>query len=145
MPGLANITNGLLMGNTLLDLTLHFWLCWVNRLLKVWRKSMKPWILYAKTENMLCSVQQLFRVRPKVTGKPKIRDVWEISDLEGEKDSNVDHREEITDFVQSTPRFQESDDVEIWMACDAEDCEFQMLNGDEDCDFRARRVRSCRR
>ncbi|PRD33595.1 UNVERIFIED_CONTAM: hypothetical protein NCL1_17205 [Trichonephila clavipes] len=92
-----------------------------------------------------CSVQQLFRVRPKVTGKPKIRDVWEISDLEGEKDSNVDHREEITDFVQSTPRFQESDDVETWMACDAEDCEFQMLNGDEDCDFRARRVRSCRR
>ncbi|GFV37504.1 hypothetical protein TNCV_4968461 [Trichonephila clavipes] len=44
-------------------------------------------------------------------------------DLEGEKDFNDDHREEITDFVQSIPGFQECDkeDVETWMACDAED------------------------
>jgi len=54
-------------------------------------------------------------------------------DLEGEKDSNDDHREEITDFVQLIPGFQECDeeDVETWMACDAEDCGFQMLNDDE--------------
>ncbi|GFV34070.1 hypothetical protein TNCV_3979181 [Trichonephila clavipes] len=53
--------------------------------------------------------------------------------LEGEKDFNDDHREEITDFVQSIPGFQESDeaDAETWMACDAEDCGFQMLNDDE--------------
>ncbi|GFU16434.1 putative rna-directed dna polymerase from transposon bs [Trichonephila clavipes] len=38
----------------------------------------------------------------------------------------------ITDFVQSTPGFQECDEnVETWMASAAEDCEFQMLNDDE--------------
>ncbi|GFW93688.1 uncharacterized protein TNCV_4542151 [Trichonephila clavipes] len=54
-------------------------------------------------------------------------------DLEGEKDFNDDHREEITDFVQSITGFQECDeeDVETWMACTAEDCGFQMLNDDE--------------
>ncbi|GFV51355.1 hypothetical protein TNCV_4687181 [Trichonephila clavipes] len=52
---------------------------------------------------------------------------------EGEKDFNDDHREEIADFVQSIPGFQECDevDVETWMTCDAEDCGFQMLNDDE--------------
>ncbi|PRD24412.1 UNVERIFIED_CONTAM: hypothetical protein NCL1_43856 [Trichonephila clavipes] len=51
----------------------------------------------------------------------------------GKKDFTDNHREEITDFVHSIPRFQESDkeDAEIWMACDAEDCGFQMLNDDE--------------
>ncbi|GFS83541.1 uncharacterized protein TNCV_66821 [Trichonephila clavipes] len=46
---------------------------------------------------------------------------------------NDDHREEITDLVQSIPGFQECDekDVETSMACDAEDCGFQMLNDDE--------------
>ncbi|GFW18102.1 hypothetical protein TNCV_4006421 [Trichonephila clavipes] len=54
------------------------------------------------------------------------------SDLEGEKYFNDVRREEITDFVQSIPGFQELDeDVETWMACDAEDCVFQMLNDDE--------------
>ncbi|GFX97276.1 hypothetical protein TNCV_1076471 [Trichonephila clavipes] len=54
-------------------------------------------------------------------------------DLEGTKDFNDDHGEEITDFVQSIPGFQECDEegVETWMACDAEDCGFQMLNDDE--------------
>ncbi|PRD25821.1 UNVERIFIED_CONTAM: hypothetical protein NCL1_39815 [Trichonephila clavipes] len=53
-------------------------------------------------------------------------------DLDGEKDINDDHREEITDFVQSIPGFQEWDeDVETWMACDAEDCGFQMLSDDK--------------
>ncbi|GFW85656.1 uncharacterized protein TNCV_853061 [Trichonephila clavipes] len=53
-------------------------------------------------------------------------------DLEGEKDFNEDHREEIIDFVQSIPGFQECDeDAETWIACDAEDCGFQMLNDDE--------------
>ncbi|GFW25632.1 uncharacterized protein TNCV_1308931 [Trichonephila clavipes] len=44
-----------------------------------------------------------------------------------------DHCEDITDFVQSIPGFQEYDeeDVETWMTCDAEDCGFQMLNDDE--------------
>ncbi|GFT67492.1 retrovirus-related Pol polyprotein from transposon 17.6 [Trichonephila clavipes] len=37
-----------------------------------------------------------------------------------------DHREEITDFAQSIPGLQECDeeDVETWMACDAEGCGF---------------------
>ncbi|GFX22662.1 hypothetical protein TNCV_2993971 [Trichonephila clavipes] len=54
-------------------------------------------------------------------------------DLEGEKDFNDDHKEEITDFVQSIPGFQECDegDVETWMACDAEDCGFKILNDDQ--------------
>ncbi|GFS75607.1 hypothetical protein TNCV_3423921 [Trichonephila clavipes] len=52
--------------------------------------------------------------------------------LEGKKDFNDDHREEITDLVQSIPEFQECDgDIETWMAYDAEDCGFQMLNTDE--------------
>ncbi|PRD34516.1 UNVERIFIED_CONTAM: hypothetical protein NCL1_14384 [Trichonephila clavipes] len=52
---------------------------------------------------------------------------------ECEKDFNDDHREEITDFVQSIPGFQECDeeDVQTWMACEAEDSGFQMLNDDE--------------
>ncbi|GFS92924.1 hypothetical protein TNCV_1886021 [Trichonephila clavipes] len=51
---------------------------------------------------------------------------------EGEKDYNDDHRDEITDFVQSIQGFQECDeDIETWMACDAEDCGFQILNVDE--------------
>ncbi|GFX73231.1 transposable element Tc3 transposase [Trichonephila clavipes] len=38
-----------------------------------------------------------------------------------------------TDFVQSITKFQEcyEEDVETWMACDAEDCGFQMLNDNE--------------
>ncbi|GFX47424.1 uncharacterized protein TNCV_1734111 [Trichonephila clavipes] len=50
-------------------------------------------------------------------------------DLEGERDFNVEYREEITDFVQVIPECDE--DVETWMACDAKDCGFQMLNDDE--------------
>ncbi|GFW10890.1 uncharacterized protein TNCV_4458651 [Trichonephila clavipes] len=55
------------------------------------------------------------------------------SDLNKAKDLNDDHREEITEFVQSIPGFQECDeeDVEIWMACDAEDYGYQMLNDDQ--------------
>ncbi|GFS62586.1 uncharacterized protein TNCV_1263361 [Trichonephila clavipes] len=54
-------------------------------------------------------------------------------DLEGKKDFNNHHREEITNFVQYIPGFQECDeeDAETWMACNAEDCGFQMLNDDE--------------
>ncbi|GFW38401.1 hypothetical protein TNCV_1332541 [Trichonephila clavipes] len=54
-------------------------------------------------------------------------------DLEGEKDLNNDYREKITDCVQSIPGFPECDeeDVETWMAWDAEDCGFQMLNEEE--------------
>ncbi|GFX98225.1 hypothetical protein TNCV_4908681 [Trichonephila clavipes] len=53
---------------------------------------------------------------------------------EGEKDYNDDHRDEITDFVQSIPGFQECDeDLETWMVIDAEErlSGFQMLNDDE--------------
>ncbi|GFV70735.1 uncharacterized protein TNCV_2022991 [Trichonephila clavipes] len=58
------------------------------------------------------------------------RDV--ISEGKKKKDFNEDHREEIIDFVQSIPGFQECDaDVETRKACDAEDCGFQMLNDDE--------------
>ncbi|GFX02304.1 uncharacterized protein TNCV_2284731 [Trichonephila clavipes] len=54
-------------------------------------------------------------------------------DLEGEKYFTDDHREEIIEFVQLIPGFQEcnDEDVETWMACDAENCGFQMLNDDE--------------
>ncbi|GFU43069.1 hypothetical protein TNCV_3141791 [Trichonephila clavipes] len=54
-------------------------------------------------------------------------------DLEGEKDLIDDYREEMIDFVQSILGFQEceEEDVETWMAGDAEDCGFQMLNDDE--------------
>ncbi|PRD30391.1 UNVERIFIED_CONTAM: hypothetical protein NCL1_26548 [Trichonephila clavipes] len=43
------------------------------------------------------------------------------------------NHKEITDFVQSIPRFPECDEahVETWMACNAEDCGFQTLNYDE--------------
>ncbi|GFY30846.1 uncharacterized protein TNCV_3120061 [Trichonephila clavipes] len=46
---------------------------------------------------------------------------------------NDNYRQGITNFVQSIPEFQEceEEDVETWMACDAEDCGFQMLNDDE--------------
>ncbi|GFW31261.1 uncharacterized protein TNCV_2578421 [Trichonephila clavipes] len=51
---------------------------------------------------------------------------------QGEKDFNDEHGEENTDFVQSIPGFQECDeDVETWMACDAEDSGFHMLNDHE--------------
>ncbi|GFX64319.1 hypothetical protein TNCV_1500431 [Trichonephila clavipes] len=69
------------------------------------------------------------------TRKTEPKNAWNKlwPDLQGEKDFNDDHREEITDFVQSIPVFQECDgeDAETWMACDAEDCGFQMLNVDE--------------
>ncbi|GFS60079.1 retrovirus-related Pol polyprotein from transposon opus [Trichonephila clavipes] len=53
--------------------------------------------------------------------------------LECEKDYNDDHRDEITDLVQSISEFQECDeDIETWIAIDAEDSDgFQMLNDDE--------------
>ncbi|GFW82847.1 uncharacterized protein TNCV_3494171 [Trichonephila clavipes] len=45
---------------------------------------------------------------------------------------NDNYREEISDFAQSILGFQECDeDVETWMAYDAEDCGFQMLHDDE--------------
>ncbi|GFX66419.1 uncharacterized protein TNCV_343931 [Trichonephila clavipes] len=71
-------------------------------------------------------LKELFRVRPKVTGKPKVRNIWGISDLEAEKEFNFY-------FVQSIPGFQECDeeDIETWMACDSEDCGFQILTDDE--------------
>ncbi|GFV60124.1 uncharacterized protein TNCV_3886421 [Trichonephila clavipes] len=48
--------------------------------------------------------------------------------------NNDDYREDITDFVQSIARFQECDeeDVETWMACNAEDCGFQMHAQNDD-------------
>ncbi|GFW71570.1 hypothetical protein TNCV_2310051 [Trichonephila clavipes] len=53
-------------------------------------------------------------------------------DLEGEKDFNDDHRNNISDFLHSIPGFQEFDeDMETWVACEAEDCGFQILNDDE--------------
>ncbi|GFU60317.1 uncharacterized protein TNCV_3404601 [Trichonephila clavipes] len=67
-------------------------------------------------------------------------------DLEGEKDFNDDHRDEVTYFVQSSPGFQECDekDVETWMASHANDCGLQILNDDEIV-TRAKRIQPCRR
>ncbi|GFU33671.1 uncharacterized protein TNCV_1594181, partial [Trichonephila clavipes] len=49
------------------------------------------------------------------------------------QDTFLGEQGKIIDFVQSIPGFQKCDeeDVETWMACDAEDCGFQMLNDDE--------------
>ncbi|GFV86920.1 uncharacterized protein TNCV_2198721 [Trichonephila clavipes] len=66
--------------------------------------------------------------------RQSLKNVWnkQWPDLEGVKDFNDNDREEITDLVQSIPGFQECDeDVETWMACEAEDCGFQMLNDDK--------------
>ncbi|GFW67575.1 uncharacterized protein TNCV_3392461 [Trichonephila clavipes] len=38
--------------------------------------------------NTFSNAQQLFRVRPKVTGKPKVRDVWGISVCDLQEESN---------------------------------------------------------
>ncbi|GFU40089.1 uncharacterized protein TNCV_4692891 [Trichonephila clavipes] len=67
----------------------------------------------------------------KVMGKSKVRDISGISVVSF--GNQMVYREEIIDFVQSIPGFQKCDeeDVETWMACDAEDCGFQMLNDDE--------------
>ncbi|GFT24125.1 hypothetical protein TNCV_2063751 [Trichonephila clavipes] len=56
-----------------------------------------------------------------------------LPDIEGEIDFYDDHREEITDFVQSIPGFQKCDEevVETWMVYDAENCGFQMVNDEE--------------
>ncbi|GFT19044.1 uncharacterized protein TNCV_3212691 [Trichonephila clavipes] len=66
--------------------------------------------------------------------RQSVKNAWNKlwPDLKGEKDFNDDHREEITDFVQSIPGFQECDeDVETWMACNADDRGFQIVNDDE--------------
>ncbi|GFW15187.1 uncharacterized protein TNCV_173341 [Trichonephila clavipes] len=65
-------------------------------------------------------------MRPKVTVKPKVRDIW------GNFSCVIWENVDITDYEQSIPGFQECDeDVETWRACDADDCGFQMLNDDE--------------
>ncbi|GFX78653.1 ras-specific guanine nucleotide-releasing factor 1 [Trichonephila clavipes] len=87
------------------------WLC-----RRRWKQIVAEYISSPHAENM----------------RKRNRHIWEISDLECEKDFSDDHREEITGFVKSIPGFQECDeDAETWMACDAEECVFQMLNGDE--------------
>ncbi|GFU20956.1 uncharacterized protein TNCV_3005231 [Trichonephila clavipes] len=47
--------------------------------------------------------------------------------------SNIWSLDEVCGELPISRGFQECDkeDVEIWMACDAEDCRFQMLNDDE--------------
>ncbi|GFY25262.1 hypothetical protein TNCV_2483821 [Trichonephila clavipes] len=79
------------------------------------------------TSSKVCS-HKIFPSAPPTT-KTSRRNLRE----QGEKDVNDDHRQKITDFIQSIPEFQECDeeDVETWMACDAEDCGFQMPNDDE--------------
>ncbi|GFV50182.1 hypothetical protein TNCV_620951 [Trichonephila clavipes] len=74
------------------------------------------------------------RATPEKGGNRPIRRGKKVSCGQIEKankDFNDDHR--ITDFVHSIPGFQEGgeEDVETWMACDAEDCGFLMLNDDE--------------
>ncbi|GFU49969.1 hypothetical protein TNCV_2362591 [Trichonephila clavipes] len=53
--------------------------------------------------------------------------------MKGEKDYNDDHRDEITDFVQLIPGFQECDeDIETWKGNRCRRLSgFQMLNDDE--------------
>ncbi|GFX96159.1 hypothetical protein TNCV_2290481 [Trichonephila clavipes] len=61
----------------------------------------------------------------QLSGTSNIRTRFSLStfvNLEGEKDYNDDHTDEVTDFVQSIPGdFKSSDeDIETWMAVDAE-------------------------
>ncbi|GFW88914.1 hypothetical protein TNCV_2683481 [Trichonephila clavipes] len=58
------------------------------------------------------------------------RRLWKVKvHKEGEKDYNDDHRDEITDFSQSTPRFQEChEDTKTWIVIDAEDSVFGYPN-----------------
>ncbi|GFS95177.1 uncharacterized protein TNCV_2705211 [Trichonephila clavipes] len=100
---------------------------------------------YCKEEDYTLSREKSTVKRPKLASSisseigvkisPKtVRRVLHNAGFHGRTpDFNDDHREEFTDFVQSIPGFQECDeeDVETWMACDAEDCGFQILNGDE--------------
>ncbi|GFT39877.1 hypothetical protein TNCV_3286541 [Trichonephila clavipes] len=52
--------------------------------------------------------------------------VEKVFSVEGEKVYNDDHKDEITDFVQSIPGFQECDeDIETWMAIDADSVDFK--------------------
>ncbi|GFS52171.1 hypothetical protein TNCV_1105501 [Trichonephila clavipes] len=47
--------------------------------------------------------------------RQSLKNAWNklCPDLEDEKDFNDDHREEITDFVQSIPGFQECDEEDV--------------------------------
>ncbi|GFX21198.1 uncharacterized protein TNCV_4367771 [Trichonephila clavipes] len=73
------------------------------------------------------NAQQLFRVRPQyevrllpvnrsvgLARRQSLKNAWNKlwPDLEGKKDFKDDHREKITDFVQSIPGFQECDEEE---------------------------------
>ncbi|KAK0062605.1 jerky protein, partial [Biomphalaria pfeifferi] len=91
-------------------------------------------VAFAKKLNMKDACYMLAEAWDSLE-RQNLKNAWNKlwPDLEGEQDSNDDHREEITDLVQSIPGFQECDeeDVETWLASDAEDCGFQMLNDDE--------------
>ncbi|GFW30615.1 uncharacterized protein TNCV_455531 [Trichonephila clavipes] len=77
--------------------------------------------------------------------KQGLKNAWNKlwSDLEGEKDLNDDHREEMTDFVQSIPGFRECDE-------DVETCGWHAMQKTVDFKcymimIRARRTRPFRR
>ncbi|GFX97822.1 hypothetical protein TNCV_4904731 [Trichonephila clavipes] len=60
----------------------------------------------------------MFSHSARTRSKDRLKNVWNKlwSDLEGRKDVNDDHREEITNFVQLIPIFHDCDeeDVETW-------------------------------
>ncbi|GFS72490.1 uncharacterized protein TNCV_2116331 [Trichonephila clavipes] len=67
----------------------------------------------AQTSSRWCGMHcsTVFSPEAKSDGKTRGQsDMWGISDLEDEKDFNDNHRDEITDFVQSIPGFQECDE-----------------------------------
>ncbi|GFX03864.1 hypothetical protein TNCV_4677691 [Trichonephila clavipes] len=112
----------------------------IEKLKKIYRKQVlaetdeENVVGLAEKKNMKGACYMLAEVWESLE-RQSMKNAWNKlwPDLEAEKDYNDDHREEITDFVQSIKGFQECDeeDVETWMACDAEDCGFQMLNEDE--------------
>ncbi|GFY30509.1 uncharacterized protein TNCV_3522721 [Trichonephila clavipes] len=64
-----------------------------------------------QNEGRLLHVSRSLRLARKTEPEKAWNKLW--PDLEGGKDFNDDHREEITDFVQSIPGFQECDEEDI--------------------------------
>ncbi|GFV32129.1 uncharacterized protein TNCV_1674181 [Trichonephila clavipes] len=99
---------------------------------KFYRSRPSPHNLWETTRGPIRFSYGLFNIKQKLIKKVVVFTDKFDDDIQKKVKVNDDHREEITQFVQSTPGFQACDeDVEIWMACDAEDCGFQMLNDDE--------------
>ncbi|GFX22628.1 uncharacterized protein TNCV_2993631 [Trichonephila clavipes] len=76
-----------------------------------------------RTSSNKCNTQQLFHVRPKVKGKPKVRDIWGISVVGFGKHLCGILGQFVGQSVVQRQNFKSDEDTET--------CGFQMLNDDE--------------